>query len=808
MACGNALLDRERLALGYHPREVEASVGKVSGPLQGIAIVELGFGPVTGLATMVLADFGAEVVKVEPPGGDPFRAMPSSQTWLRGKSTLEVDFDDPQAVDRLRSLIVDGADAVVTTLDRQRRQALGLDYDSLSEDRADLVYGVVSGFGEDGPYRDYAAVESVVAAKFGRMMSLEGVAPRRGPCYAAVQVATHTTSQSVAAALLASLHGRRTSGLGFAFDTSLMRGLLPFDVNGVQMTQLRERGLLSTPETATDPVTVMPRLYYHSVRTKDGRWIQLGNLLPHLHANFLAVAGIETPGDRTPSDGSPEVEDLRNRMLETIQSASLDDWMEKFIGHGGVAAHPYQTTQAAMADPDVVANGHVVTFDGIAQLGPLADLTQTPARIGGAPQPVSFARARELLCAGSSAGCRRRSKETPVRTRPLEGVTVIEAATIIAAPLGASILADMGARVIKFEPVGGDPFRGMMAGLGAARCNTGKESICLDLKSAKARSIAKKLVAKADILIHNYRPGVPERLGLDYDTLAGVNPDLVYLSANGYGRSGPGARRPSTHPIPGAAMGGVVWQMGGLPPDGPLDLDEVREVARKLFRANDTNPDPNTSVVIATTASLGLLARDLTGKGQRIFVDMFGANAYANWDDFISYPGKPERPVVDEKSLGLGPWCRLYECKSGWVFLYVDDDEARARLDAEDERALEAKFRTDDAHAWEARLNGNGIACVRADAHWPAQFLLRDPHAQAEELVVTADHAQWGEYKRQGPLVRFERGGHYAGACLAGEHSVKLLEELGLDDATVCGLLEEGVVAQYGSPNGSLRDGS
>ena len=707
----------------------------MSGPLQGIAVVDLGLGPVTGLATMVLADFGAEVIKVEPPGGDPARAMASSRTWLRGKSTLEVDFDDLQALDNLRSLIVEAADAVVTTLDRARREALGLDYASLSATRPDLVYGVVSGFGEDGPYKDYAAVEAVVAAKFGRMMSLEGIARRRGPCYAALQVATHATSQGIATALLASLHGRRTSGRGFAFDTSLMRGLLPYDVSGVQVTHLRERGILPTPETATDPVAVMPRIYYHSARTKDGRWIQLGNLLPHLHENFLAVADIETPGGRTPSEGSPELEDFRNRMLMKIESASLDEWMDKFVRHGGVAAHPYQTTQAALADPDIVANGHVVTVDGVAQLGPIAELTQTPARIGGTPERIDFTRAYELFRAQSRAadGVKGadsksrsyRSNVTPAPKRPLEGVTVIEAATIIAAPLGASTLADLGARVIKFEPIGGDPFRGMMAGMAAARCNTGKESICLDLKSPEARAIATRLVATADILIHNYRPGVPERLGLDYDTLSRVNPGLVYLSANGYGRNGPGARRPSTHPIPGAALGGVVWQMGGLPKDGPLDLEEVREVTRKLFRANDVNPDPNTSVVVATTAALGLLARDMTGKGQQIFLDMFGANAYANWDDFISYPGKPERPVVDKGILGLGPWCRLYECKSGWVFLYVEDDDARKRLGANDEAALEAKFRTDDADAWEARLNGDGIACVRADAHWPAQFLLR-----------------------------------------------------------------------------------
>ena len=555
------------------------------GPLKGIAVVDLGLGPVTGLATMVLADFGAEVIKVEPPGGDPFRAMPSSKTWLRGKSTLEVDFDDRQALDDLRSLIVDGADAVVTTLDRKRRRALGLDHGSLSSTRGDLVYGVVSGLGEDGPYRDYAAVEAVVAAKFGRMMSLEGVAPRRGPSYAALQVATHAASQAVAMALLASLVGLRGTGRGFAFETSLMRGLLPYDVSGVQTTHLRERGLMSVPVTATDPVTVMPRIYYHSARTKDGKWIQFGNLLPHLHENFLSVAGIGTPGGRTPSEGSEELEAFRNLMLQTMESESLDDWMEKFVRHGGVAAHPYQTTQTAMADPDIVANGHVVTVDGVAQLGPVAELTGTPARIGGPPKRIDFARARELFgtIQGETSG-KPKSRSRPVGTalpskRPLEGVTVIEAATIIAVPLATSTYWRIWVPGSSSSSlVGGDPFREMMVGAGAARCNTGKESICLDLKSpARTGDRIRGSWRRPTSWCTTTGQGVPERLGLDYDTLARVKPDLVYLASNGYGRKGPGARRPSTHPIPGR---GARWSRladgGRLPTDSHrLTLDEV-----------------------------------------------------------------------------------------------------------------------------------------------------------------------------------------------------------------------------------------
>ena len=152
---------------------------------------------------------------------------------------------------------------------------------------------------------------------------------------------------------------------------------------------------------------------------------------------------------------------------------------------------------------------------------------------------------------------------------------------------------------------------------------------------------------------------------------------------------------------------------------------------------------------------------------------------------------------MDPDIRGLGPRCRLYECRSGWVFLYVRDDDEWARLGVPDEAALEARFLTDDAEAWEARLSAEGIACVQADAAWPAQFLLRDPHAREEELVVTARHAEWGEYLRHGPMVRFERGGQYRGACVAGEHTVELLRELEYGAAAIDGLLDAGAAVQY-----------
>lgn len=772
-------------------------------PLSRFRIVELGVGPVTGLATMVFADFGADVVKVVPTGGDPWSDMGSWPLWTRGKRIVEADFDDPDDVAKLRGLIVESADAVLTNLDQASRDAIGLDPEALG--RPDLVLGIVSGFGEDGPYANYPAYEPVVAAKSGRMLNFAGVADRPGPNYAALQVGTHATAQSAASGLLAALIGREATGHGFTFDTSLLRGMMPYEMGIMAMAQLWDKGVLERPRATRDRTVSMPTFNYHPVRTKDGKWLQLGNLLPHLLSNFFRASGLDADmadgrhkGD--PMRWPPDVrEEFRDHLFEHMQGKTLAEWTDVFVADGGVASHPYQTTQQALADPDVIANGHAVERDGVTQLGVLADLTESPGGVGGAAVETTFdaieARAVDPVPVGA---------DKPAK--PLAGVTVVESATIIAAPLAAATLADLGARVIKIEPLTGDPFRSMFHGFGASKCNAGKECISLDLKSAGGQRIAQSLAKKADIWIHNYRMGVPERLGIGYEQLSAANPDLVYVSANGYGPNGPGAKRPSTHPIPGAALGGVVWQLGGLPPEDRVpDNAEMRETARKLLRANEVNPDPNMSMVVATTALVGLAARRAHGRGQKIFVDMFGANAYANWDDFLSYDGKPERPKVDKDGYGLGPLHRLYRCADGWVFLMIEGDDEWTVLrdelqlevdrDAADmETVLGGVFAAGGADDFEARLATKGVGCVRADGLQPPAFLLEDEHCGLEELRVPAVHPDWGDYFRNGPMVRFSKGDDYPGTGAMGGATVALLDELGYSAAEIDALIAEGTV--------------
>ena len=798
-------------------------------PLEGIRIIDLSTGAVGGMATMVMADFGAEVIKVEPPGGDPFRFLASAPIWLRGKRSVALDLAEEGDRVRLRQLAA-SADVVVTSFRPGEAERLGADYESLGDGNPGMVYTQITGFGPKGTYAGYAPYEGVVAARGGRMMAFEGTDPRPGPQFAALQVLSHTAAQAAVTGTLAALLARERIGQGQFVETSLLQALQSYDMYGLSFASLMardpQRWASAAPATAPNR---LPTVNYQPVMARDGRWIQLGNLLQHLFDNFVAAADlVEIFGDERyqgPTGGWAEAdrEAFRDRMLARMRELDSEEWQRIFVENGGVVSTLFQTTQEALSDPDLVLNGHVVELpDGrpghegaspMKQPGPIARMTATPADIRGAAPEVGEHQSilqeprapwQPPVTSGSEGGA-------------LHGLTVLDFSTIIAAPLACTHLADLGARVIKVEQVGGDPWRGMGTGsLGAIKTNSGKESICLDLKSPDGQEIVRRLIAQADVMVHNFRPGVPERLGMAYRDACGVNPAVVYVTVNGYGPLGPSAHRPATHPIPGAALGGAVWQAGVMPTG--TALPELREGARRLFRANEVNPDPNTSAVIASAALLGLYARQAHGVGQELFVDMMGANAYANADDFFWYEGREARPSVDPELHGTGPLYRLYPAAAGWVFLGLMLDEewsAFCRLTGQAALAADPRFvsraaRAEHADAltealttlflartadeWEALLAAEGLGCVRADGPLPGDFWYTSEHVAANSFAATVQHTAHGEIARHTPVVRTAATpARLTSAPLAGEQTDAILRELGYDGAEVNRLREAGV---------------
>ena len=814
----------------------------MSGPCDDLRVVDVSSGRAGGLASMVLADFGADVLKVEPPGGDPRRRDAAAPMWLRGKRSVVLNLAQPEDRGRFHALAAD-ADVVVASFAPGEAEGLGADYATLEALNPALVYCSITGWGPRGPYAHYPASEGLVAAKSGRMQLFAGLPRRAGPAYAAVPVANHGTAQSALSGILAALLARDRTGRGQLVETSLLQGLFPFDTHGLVRTQLARR---FPAEFEIDPLMSAAAgritLQYLPVMASDGRWIQFANLLEHLFHAMIAAADLSdiysdprfalAPNTATVEDR----EALRGVILERIRERPADEWMEIFRANGNVASEPFVTTQEALDNIDLLANDEVSEGDHprlgrLVQLGPLARLRETPGHTGG-PSPDPGSHQADLFAANNGRNTSRRPAAPPFAMQApahaLEGITVLEFATVIAAPLGASLLADLGARVIKVEPIEGDPYRHMGQGFGAyagsTKTTAGKESICLDLKKPEGQEIVRRLVRDADVLIHNYRPGVPERLGIGYEELSAIRPELVYAAATGYGPDGPSASRPAAHPIPGAAMGGALHQAGsGMPPADCDDLDEIREASRWLYVSNEANPDPNTSVALASSALLGLYARRRTGRGQRIDLSMLGANAYANSDEFLSYEGKPERLQADPELYGPGPLRRLYETGEGWVYLEISHERewqalaaALARLGGPDlaadprfatpearEREAEAlasalgeAFAARAADEWERELMAAGAPCVRADAAMPGEFFRDDDHMRANGFALEAEHAVFGRYQRWGPTVTLSHTpGRYGPGVLAGQHTDAILTELGYGASEIEELRRAGVAA-------------
>lgn len=754
-------------------------------PLKGLKVLDLSSGPAAGLATMILGDFGAHVFRVEDPDFAELNHQNASRMWLRGKQISE-----GAPVDLARD-----CDVLVISKPNGHPE---ISFETASANNSGIIYAEVTAFGDLLPEASNIPIsEPMVAAKMGRMHAMSSITSEPGPKYSAVQVATHASAHNLVAGILAALFERARSGLGQRVSTSIVHGLMPYDQPGSLMLQVAPPPP-PRPKGGKPPLGAgMPTLNYHPVQCKDGRWLQLGNLLPHLFVNFMKATELDHLIDEVANNQ----EMVRDAILSKMQERTADEWMAHFIADGGVAGHPYQTAEDALDDPDMIDNGHVVELEGVKQLGPFANLTGTPAEIGGKRDdkdtwPLVTPQASENTDA------------------PLSGIKVVELATIIASPLGASFLSDLGARVIKVETIGGDPFRAMGGGYGALRCNQGKESIGVDLKSSEGQSLVHELIRDADIVIHNFRPGVPERLAIDYKTLSAINPELIYVSANGYGPFGPGALRPSTHPIPGAAMGGAGYQAGGVPTDGLLDNEGLRAASKRLMRANEVNPDPNTAVVVFSSALMGLMARETTGHGQQIFVDMFAANAYANFDDFVAFDGKIQRPALDAALRGPTPLSRIYACQNDtWIYLGIQREtdwekfcqhtdsslldrfpRALASLDADLSIALSALFQTQDADIWEEQLLGANIGCVRADQHSLSEAFFAECRENSP-LMTRVQHATLGDYYRHQPMVNFSRSQLSVDAAIpGGHHSRELAIEAGLSQTQVDEFFERGLL--------------
>jgi crotonobetainyl-CoA:carnitine CoA-transferase CaiB-like acyl-CoA transferase len=375
----------------------------------------------------------------------------------------------------------------------------------------------------------------------------------------------------------------------------------------------------------------------------------------------------------------------------------------------------------------------------------------------------------------------------------------------MAGPFANRIFADLGARVIKVEEYHGDPMRSpnLSMLLGTHR---GKESIAVDLKSEQGRAVIYELVKRADVVHHNMRAGVMERLGMGYDALSKINPRVVYCHSSGYGNEGPWASLPTFEPLH-SAIGGLLTRTGG-------ELNAPRMYLSHM--------DYGCGLTSATMTIAALVERERSGKGQYIEVPQTGAGLLA-MSDAHGYQGRiSETFPLDYDQRGHAPTNALYRTSDGWIVIAcysaAEWDGVRRGLGIESaewpgyesprqEKVDDSKIDQvlSDALAGiscadaERRLRAEGVPCA-IPRPLTAQQTVNEPSLRSLNVIVTAYHPEAGDVLEVGHTIRFGNANavHLNPVPLIGQNSIAILRELGKSEAEIRSLIEDKIIRDAG----------
>ena len=390
---------------------------------------------------------------------------------------------------------------------------------------------------------------------------------------------------------------------------------------------------------------------------------------------------------------------------------------------------------------------------------------------------------------------------------PLSGIKIIDLSSVISGPVATVLLADQGADVIKVEAPQGDIVRRM--GLGKHNLspafvsdNRGKRAICIDLKAAEGVSVVKKLIAGADVFIQNFRPGAIERMGLSWDVLSALNPRLLYVSVSGFGETGPYAHKRVYDP--------VIQALTGLP-DVQADSATSRpKMVRTII------PDKVSALTTAQAITAGLLERERgSGEGQHIKVAMIDATISFLWPEALG----GLTMVGGEKNVRRGQLAQdlIFETKDGFITCgAVSDSEWKGMCAAleqphwlDDERfntpmgrVANAKERIDSmgdvlksrtSADWLERLDANDVPCAPVLTR---PEILENEQIKANKLISQYEHPGLGQIRQPRPGAKFSRSEIRKEPIAPGlgQHSQEILRDLGLSEAEIKQLVDQGIV--------------
>jgi crotonobetainyl-CoA:carnitine CoA-transferase CaiB-like acyl-CoA transferase len=390
----------------------------------------------------------------------------------------------------------------------------------------------------------------------------------------------------------------------------------------------------------------------------------------------------------------------------------------------------------------------------------------------------------------------------------LEKIKVADFTTMLAGAGVCRELADLGADVIKIEPADGDSWR-MLAG-GFMGVNRGKRGIVIDLRKEEAKPIAYKLISTCDMVVENSRPGIMQKLGIDYESLKKIKPDILYISLPAFGSKGPDAERPGYDPLFQAMSG----QMSGQGGPGKVP------VFHKIQLNDEMGP-----MLGAFGASLALFHKLRTGQGQLVETSLLRSAVTLQSGNFIRYKGMKRKYLGKPDIKGLGALNRLYQgIDGGWLYVYCPKDAhwkalckvlgltaltsdprfatagARKRHDKELTTILEETFFTTPANAWALLLALQGVPAAQGQGI--VELLQNDPHCKATGVYDFQQHPQWGKVQLQGINAEFSEtpGRVQRPAPMLGEHTSEVLLEIGYTRDQIADFIAKKLVVQAEIP--------
>jgi len=752
-------------------------------------VVDATSGIAGAMATMVLSDHGADVMKVEPPGGDPMRAYPGTVVWHRGKRSVVIDLD--AASDRETFVdLVGTADVLVESFPPGTMDRWGLDYASLRGDLPSLIYTSLTGYVRGTDAQERPAIDLLVQARSGQQFEQPGW--REGPIFLPRPLPSLGASFLLLNGIVAALLAREITGEGQWVETSLFQGVLAFT------TQLWQDMEHESPEVFSlnrDPqpgiFQCADGLWVHSMHGAGGRGKDRSALW-----GILGIDPVEPSRDPT-ADQSGPISDAFRRLPRQVL-------LERFWANDLPVA-PVRPASEAVDDPLLLADGWIVQIEDevhgpTRQVGPTFHLRGIEPSVPQAPQPAVGRHNAEILDEITRQEPRaRRARAGKPLAHALEGVSVLDLGNFLAGPFGPMLLGDLGATVYKLESPEGDQMRFITKPFNG--CQRGKLDVVADLKTPGGREIAHRLIREVDVVHHNMRPGVAERLGVGYETAKALNPRLIYCHTGMWGIDGTRATWPGFDQL-GQSSCGLEHELGG----------EGNPPVWYRFGMCDQACACQSAVAVL----LALYWREKTGQGQFVDTSIVSGGMFYSSDQWNGPDGPFARPQVDSGQTGFGPLYRLYETSDGWIALAclggshwgslckalpeLSGDERFASAEVRTRNAgalgdtLERWLRTLPSRAAFDLLDEHGVPVEIADDTAPTTWF-DAPDLVTAGLVADYEHAEYGRFRQFGHLVHFSATpGRIGGPPpLLGEHSREVLSRLGYSEPEMEDLRRLGV---------------